>query len=427
MGMKLNFLKTILLLAFMVALFDFIQAGPRFPMPEFESGHTQPPTIQPAPRHLVFEILDIVVLVVALSVITWFTHKKRSRRGVFWVSVFSLFYFGFIREGCVCPIGSIQNVTFAFFNPGYQIPVTVIAFFIIPLVYTLFYGRTFCAGVCPLGAIQDIFALKPYDLKTWIQKTLGLIPFVYLGLAILYAATASDFIICRYDPFVGFFRLDATFFMFSIGGIFLITSVFIARPYCRFFCPYGVILNLISRFSKYHISITPANCIQCKLCEHSCPFGAIDKPTETRDMENKNVALRRFILMSAIIPALVFIGGYTGSEFHENLALVNPKVQLAKEVMLFEQDSSRILTEDIKAFKTSGKTNEQLYTEAKSILGDFYMGGWILGGFIGLVFGLTLASVSVFRFRTDYEANKGTCLSCARCFDYCPVKSSNNV
>jgi polyferredoxin len=420
-------LKKIIFLIFLVILSDTILAGPRFPMPEFESGHTQPPTIQPAPRLLVFEIIDVIVLIISLTVITWLIHKKRSRPGVFWVSVFSLIYFGFIREGCVCSIGAIQNVTLAFFNPSYHIPISVIAFFVIPLIYTLFYGRTFCAGVCPLGAIQDIFVLKPYDLKTWVQKTLGLIPFIYLGLAILYAATSSDFIICRYDPFVGFFRMDATFFMFSIGGIFLITSVFIARPYCRFFCPYGVILNLISLFSKNHITITPTNCIQCKLCENSCPFGAIEKPAASRDMENKNKALKRFIMLSLIIPVLVLIGGYSGSQFHENLALVNPKVQLAKEVMRFEMDSSLILTEDIKAFRTSGKINEELYSEAKSILSDFYTGGWILGGFIGLVFGLTLASVSIFRYRTDYEPNKGTCFSCARCFDYCPVKPSNSV
>ncbi len=419
-------LKIVIFFTLLFILDNTILAGPRFPMPEFESGHTHPPTIQPGPRLLIFEILDVIVLIAALSIVTWFTHKKRSRKGVFWVSVFSLVYFGFIREGCVCSIGAIQNVTLAFFNPSYQIPLTVIAFFVIPLVYTLFYGRTFCAGVCPLGAIQDIFALKPYDLKSWVQKTLGLIPFVYLGLAILYAATSSDFIICRYDPFVGFFRFDATFFMFSIGGIFLITSVFIARPYCRFFCPYGLILNWISRFSKNHITITPTNCIQCKLCENSCPFGAIEKPTESRDIDNKNIALKRFIILSVIIPLLVLIGGYAGSKFHENLALVNPKVQLAKEVLRFEQDSSLVLTEDIKAFRTSGKTNEDLYTEANSILGDFYIGAWILGGFIGLIFGLTLASVSIFRYRTDYEPNKGSCFSCARCFDYCPVKIENN-
>ena len=423
--MNLKIFKTLICIVFLLTMANTTQAGPRFPMPEFESGHTQPPTSQPEPRHMVYEYLDIALLIAALYLITKFTHKKRSRQGVFWVSLFSLFYFGFIREGCVCSIGAIQNVTLALFHPSYQIPISVIAFFIIPLIYTLFYGRTFCAGVCPLGAIQDIFALRPYDLKTWVQKTLGIIPFIYLGLAILYAATASDFIICRYDPFIGFFRMDATFFMFSIGGLFLVTSVFIARPYCRFFCPYGVILNLVSRVSKNHVTVTPANCIQCRLCENSCPFGAIEKPTESRDMENKRIAMRRFILLIIIIPLLIFAGGYTGSRFHENLSIVNPKVKLARDVMEFDKKPIEPVPLQIKAFKETGTPVEKLYSEAQEIIHNFYIGGWILGGFVGLVFGLTIAGVSIFKFRKDYEPNKGTCLSCARCFEYCPVKKTN--
>ncbi|MFN8255535.1 MAG: 4Fe-4S binding protein [Bacteroidales bacterium] len=405
-----------------------LNAGPRFPMPEFENGHKQPPTSQPAPRSDFLEYLDVVILIATLSVITYYVHKKRSRRGVFWISLFSLAYFGFYREGCICSIGAIQNVTFALFNPGYQIPLTVIAFFIIPLFYTLFYGRTFCAGVCPLGAIQDVFALRPQDLNSWIQKILGLIPFIYLGLAILYAATSTDFIICRYDPFVGIFRLDATFFMFCIGAIFLLTSVFIARPYCRFFCPYGVILNLISKVSRKHITITPTKCIQCRLCEYSCPFGAIEKPLPVKEIGNRQVALSKFIMISLIIPALIFLGAFTGYQFHENLALVNPKVKLAKSVMTTNlQDETLVLTEELKAFKTSGKTVDEVYNDARLILDEFKTGGTLFGGFIGLVFGLTLAGVSVFRFREDYEPNKGTCFSCARCFDYCPVKPGTNV
>ena len=74
------------------------------------------------------------------------------------------------------------------------------------------------------------------------------------------------------------------------------------------------------------------------------------------------------------------------------------------------------------AFKTSGKPLNQLYKEATAIIDEFYVGAWIIGAFIGLVFALTLLSLSVYRYRKDYEPNKGTCLSCARCLDYCPVK-----
>ena len=392
----------------------------RFPKPEFESGYVIPSTLAPNPRAEALAILDLVVLFVTLSVATWMIIKKRSRDGVFWISIFTIAYFGFFREGCICSVGSVQNITYALFNPAYSIPISVILFFALPIVFTLFFGRTFCAGVCPLGAIQDVFVLRPVALKSWVLKVLGLIPFIYLGLAILYAATATDFVICRYDPFVGFFRLNASFMMFMLGGVLLLLGVFIARPYCRFLCPYGVLLNLASRVSRKHLTITPAKCIQCKLCEDSCPFGAIDKPVPIKEKEESSKAVRRIILLTLIIPLLILIGGYVGSRFHENLASVNHDVRLAQE--LLHPDKTLPESFEVTAFKSAGKSVEEFYKETASIVDMFYIGGWILGGFFGLVFGLTLTSLSIFKYQEDYTPNKGTCLSCARCVDFCPVK-----
>ncbi len=416
-----KFLKYTFVLFFLLSQIAGVVAQQRFPMPEFETGHTQPPTLSPEPESIFMEYLDVFVLIAALSLITWLILKKRSRRGVFWVSMFSLIYFGFYRLGCVCSIGAIQNVTLALFDPGYKIPLTVIAFFVIPLIFTLFFGRTFCAGVCPLGAIQDLVAFRPKEINPWIQKMLGLIPYIYLGLAILYAATATDFIICRYDPFVGFFRLDATFLMFSIGGIFLLAGVFIARPYCRFFCPYGVLLNLVSRLSKWHLTITPSNCIQCRLCENSCPYGAIEKPVSVDVRENRHKAMKRLFFTSLLIPVLISIGIWAGYSFHENLAFANPKVRLAQHLYMDESAMTKNMKLEVDAFKTSGKSAEMLYSEAISIIDDFKTGSMILGGFLGLVLGITLLGLTRFYYRTNYEPNKGTCLSCGRCMDYCPV------
>ena len=233
-------MKKILVLLLLFQTFfinvDTLLAQQRFPKPEFESGYTQPKLTAPDARGLLWEYLDIIVLIAALSLASYFALKKRSRKGIMWLSLFSLIYFGFIRNGCVCSVGSIQNITLALFNTGYTIPVTVIAFFTIPLIFTLFAGRTFCAGVCPLGAIQDFFVLRPIQIPKWLQSVLGIIPYIYLGLAILFAATDSDFIICRYDPFIGIFRFDAPFHMFILGELFLITGIFIARPYFIFLC-----------------------------------------------------------------------------------------------------------------------------------------------------------------------------------------------
>jgi NosR/NirI family transcriptional regulator, nitrous oxide reductase regulator len=420
--MKKTFASVIFLLLVVIQPITCLSTQ-RFPKPEFESGYTQPQTQVPAPRAELLEVMDVAVLLLALSVISWLVIKKRSRKGVFLLSLLSLAYFGFYREGCVCSIGSIQNVTLALFDTAYAIPVTVFVFFILPLVFTLFFGRTFCAGVCPFGAMQDLVALAPQKLGSRLNTILGLIPYFYLGLAVLYAATGTDFIICRYDPFVGIFRFNASFGMFIFAGTLLISGIFVARPYCRFLCPYGVILNWMSRFSRKHITITPSECIQCRLCEDSCPYDAIDLPVSTKNPENKQVVIRKFILICLLIPLLMFIGGYLGSRLHETLASVNSKVRLAKNVLDPAKMQEQPETYEIKAFKSSGKTPEQLYSEVFPVLRKFYAGGWIFGGFIGLVFGLTIAGRMMTKYRTDYIPNKGNCFSCARCIDYCPIKT----
>lgn len=419
--MKKNAIVGLFILVLSILAFN-VYGIQRFPKPDFESGYQTPPVQAPSPKGIFFDYLDLAVLIACLSLISWMVLKKRSRKGVFWIALFSLIYFGFYRKGCICPVGSLQNVTLAIFNPEYSIPITAILFFILPLGFTLFFGRTFCAGVCPLGAIQDLFALKPMNLKSWVQSLLGLIPFIYLGLAVLFAATGSDFIVCRYDPFVGFFRHNASFMMFAIGGILLAVGVFIARPYCRFLCPYGVLLNLVSRFSKHHLSIAPGACINCRLCENSCPFGAIDKPTGVKMKESNNTLVKRLILYCLITPVLVVVCGWTASRYHESFARVNFKVRLANEVMLADKNNSATPTTEVTTFRSSGKAVEKLNAEAAAIIGRFYVGSWILGGFIGLVFGLTLARLTLVKYRADYNTNKGTCFSCARCVDYCPVK-----
>ncbi len=231
-------MKKSLAMAFLVFLFtvQFMNAFgiQRFPKPEFDSGYVQPETLLPGPRAEVLALMDIAVLIISLSVVSWLVIKQRSRRGIFRMSLFSLAYFGFYREGCVCAIGSIQNVALAISDKSYAIPLSALVFFVLPLVYTLFFGRTFCAAVCPFGAMQDLVAFSPQKLGTRLNTVLGVIPYIYLGLAVLYAATGTDFIICRYDPFVGIWRLNASFGMFVFAGILLISGIFIARPYCRF-------------------------------------------------------------------------------------------------------------------------------------------------------------------------------------------------
>lgn len=403
---------------------NLVQAQQRFPKPEFDTGYVQPSPTQPEPRAMAMEYFDVFVLFLVLSLASWLAIRKRSRRGLLWLSIFSLIYFGFYRDGCICSIGAIQNVALSIFDPTYAISITALLFFIMPLLFALFFGRVFCASACPLGAIQDLIVINPISIPSWVRKTLGFIPVIYLGISVLLAATGSDFLICRYDPFVGIFRMDGPFLMIFLGITFLLLGMFYARPYCRVFCPYGVLLSWMSRFSKWHLSITPSECIKCKLCKDSCPFDAIEVPVEQtyRAPEVSRKNLRRFIMYIVLIPVLTILGGWIGTKSHVFLSRVHPNVYLAE--LMISQPELRADEEnlDIQAFLESGDTFEQLVDEATVIREKFRKGGWYLGGFIGLALGITLMNQVVFRRREDYEPHKGDCFSCGRCMDYCPVE-----
>lgn len=407
----------------MLLVFISISAQQRFPKPEFDSGYEQPDTTTPEPRAAALEFIDVAVLAGVLALASWLILRKRSRRGILWLSVFTLVYFGFYRNGCICSVGSVQNVTLAIFDPAYKISITVLLFFLLPLVFALFFGRTFCAAACPLGAIQDLVVIQPVQVSSWVRKTLSFIPHVYLGLAVLFAATGTDFIICRYDPFVGIFRMDGPFTMILLGIALLVMGLFFARPYCRVFCPYGVLLGWMSRFSRWHLTITPSSCINCNLCADSCPFDAIDAPTgeKVRTEPNIRKSMRYYVAFGLLIPLWILAGGFAVSKAHVFLSKAHPDVYLSELLISHPELRSDKDNIDIQVFLESGKSMDQLVTEASVIRGKFRKGGWILGGYLGLVLGVMIMNQFLLRKRTDYVPHKADCFSCGRCMDYCPV------
>src|SRR3989339_52361 len=68
------------------------------------------------------------------------------------------------------------------------------------------------------------------------------------------------------------------------GGIFLglilIAALFVYRPWCQFFCPFGLVGWLIEKVSLFRIVVNHETCIGCRSCEKACPstvMGAILK------------------------------------------------------------------------------------------------------------------------------------------------------
>ncbi len=417
-----------ILLVFLVLWHVVLFAQERFPRPEFESGYVYPEQHLPEGRSQVWEYIDVMVLIIALSVTSWLAVKKRSRQGIIWMSVFSLAYFGFFREGCICAVGSVQNVALALFNEGYTIPLTALLFFIIPLVFALLFGRVFCAGVCPLGAVQELTGIKPVKLPHAVEAIMASVPFIYLAVAVLFAAMESQFIICRYDPFVGFFRLDAPFTMIVFGILLIIAGIFINRPYCRYFCPYGVLLNIFSRFSRKHLTITPAECINCRLCENdACPYDVILPSNHDQVKENPAESRKIFLRYVLMLPVFTLAGALLLYNTAPFMAGIHRDVKLAKEIRVEKETGVEALSLAAKAFKESGQTEDELFASEKAVIARFRKASPWIGIFLGLSLGAALVTMTTKKRRTEYLPHKGKCYSCGRCFRYCPVEVKSQV
>ncbi len=392
----------------------------RIPRPEFLSDYKIPETILSYPTSYLFEYLDVAVMVCALVFASYFTIKKPSRKHIFAVSIFSLFYFGFFRQGCICPIGAIQNITIAFTLSGYKIPIFVILLFIIPLAFALYSGRTFCSGVCPFGALQDLMILKPLKISTPIAGVLSLLPYAYLSFVVYFAATGIGFYICRLDPFIPFFRMSGTLNDFIYGACFILAGIVIARPYCRFMCPYGVLLSILSRVSKHNVKITPDHCTNCALCQDACPSSNIIKPSPENAAEVNFNSRKKFFLYLMLVPVITVLAGFVFQSVSDSFSNMHPLVKLEKTIIYEDKNPSIKKTDASIAFRNSQKTILQLGREIEDIKSNFQTYGFFAGAFIGLVIALKLLGLSLIKRQEDFLPDNAACFGCGRCFSYCP-------
>jgi ferredoxin len=177
----------------------------------------------------------------------------------------------------------------------------------------------------------------------------------------------------------------------------------------------------MSKLSFRHTTITPTVCIQCKLCDNSCPVDAIKKPVNITP-EAADKGRKRLISLFILLPVFIVLGGFLSSALYKPLSTIHPTVKLAEEIKYEMDHNKKTDSEESKAFHASGVEVTQLFKDAGNIQSEFYLGTWIGGSLLGLFFAISLLKTSVIRRQTDYEPNKGSCVSCGKCYKYCPVQ-----
>jgi NosR/NirI family transcriptional regulator, nitrous oxide reductase regulator len=399
-------------------------AESRFPQPQFDTGHVVPKAFHPQVTPLVSEWMDVALLLIALSVAAWLVHRVRSRRWILALAVLCLAWFGFIRQGCFCPIGAIQNVAVAAWQGG-GLAWGIAAFFALPLLFALLFGRVFCAAVCPLGALQEIFIIRPLRVPRAVNAVLRLIPLLVLLFGVVYTLNGAGYLICRTDPFVGLFRRSAPLPLLLTGMAVLLLGMVIARPYCRYFCPYSVLLEACARLAWKPVKITKETCINCRLCSGVCPVDAVEIPREAPNEVTRAALFRRFVKLLVLTPLLVvglaFAGRIAGGTL---LASAHPVVK-TYHALLVSTAATEALYPEIEAAKKQGQTREELGLETERIIARFRVGSAVAGGLLGLIIALRMLGLSQLRRRAEHEADRYNCIACARCYPVCPKNVKN--
>ena len=151
------------------------------------------------------------------------------------------------------------------------------------LVTTLVWGRVFCGFLCPFGALQDFIdrivpdALKREPAQTVHDRAVWLKYGVLAGVVVP-ALLGSRVSVYQYvEPFGTVFFLSPSLLLWTIAGAVLVSCVVVPRFYCRYACPLGASLALLSFVSPRRIRRVP-QCDVCKVCEQKCPTRAIRGP-----------------------------------------------------------------------------------------------------------------------------------------------------
>jgi len=155
-------------------------------------------------------------------------------------------------------------------------------FFSFSVLSTILWGRLYCGRICAYGALtQTLDAILPakmrVDVPLAIEKRASLIKFGILGGVLIYYVITHNVLVYQYTEPFWMFSLLGTPVMWTLLAILLTATLFVRNLYCRFLCPVGAALGLISLATVFRIKRW-SECKTCRICEKTCQWGAIDGP-----------------------------------------------------------------------------------------------------------------------------------------------------
>jgi len=226
-------------------------------------------------------LVKIVLWIAAVSVSTILLRLRlaTSRLRTAWLAggtVLFGFVFGVLVRGGVNPnpVMTIRAFLKALIQEGRVAPLMtgMLGAFLIMSVVS---NKSLCGWGCQLGLVQDLLhrvKLPKWKPKPWLSGTVRAVAFATLLAG--FAAGSLD-IIGVIDPF-RIFSFSLTRWIGIFAGVVLAGSLFVYRPWCRFFCPFGLVSWVTEQVSLFRPRINREECKGCSLCVTACPSGAME-------------------------------------------------------------------------------------------------------------------------------------------------------
>ncbi|MDP2763067.1 MAG: 4Fe-4S binding protein [Enterobacteriaceae bacterium] len=227
-----------------------------------------------------------------------FSRSKKRLNVVYWVVLLISVFFGIFNSNqpsIVNLFALMDNISGA--NVFLLTPILAVGLLLM-IVSTFLWGKAvFCGWICPFGAVQEIiFKVRVFLLNSFMvfnesyefSKSLRLyrfklVYFRYIVLLVLifflyfygieYAEKVSDYI----EPFktvwtIGIFNRGCYGFYVLI---LLSISILMYRFFCRYICPLGTALSVLSFIPVFRIDRRHL-CSKCAVCANNCQSYAIN-------------------------------------------------------------------------------------------------------------------------------------------------------
>jgi len=212
-----------------------------------------------------------------LALVGFFRKSERLK----WITMgASVVYLGFVRSQLITVVNIFALTKWNL--PAFRQNLPWYLFAIFTVVTTVLWGRLYCGRICAFGSMTQLLdkivpARLRFEVPRRLEQRASMIKYVLLGGVVLYFLITKDILIYRYvEPFWMFSRQASTGMWIGLG-VLLVATIFVRNLYCRFLCPVGAFLGLLSNLTIFRIKRW-SECNTCKICEKACEWGAIQGP-----------------------------------------------------------------------------------------------------------------------------------------------------